>query len=208
MHSRASAPQAIILAGPNGAGKTTAAPVLLRDELQVPIYVNADVIAHGLSGFAPEAADREAGEILLRRLDYLQAERARFAFETTLSGRGHAKRVRELIRQGYTVHLLYIWLPNADQAVARVQLRVRHGGHDVPEETIRRRYDRSLHNLLELYMPIVSTWRVYDGRGFVQGRGVPLIAHGGLNRTVSVREHQIWQQMSRQLDNIRRRGLR
>lgn len=208
MDSPTPAPQAIILAGPNGAGKTTAAPTLLRDELRVPIYVNADVIAQGLSGFAPQAADRQAGEILLRRLDRLQADRVSFAFESTLSGRGYAKRIRRLIHDGYGVHLLYIWLPDADQAVARVKLRVRHGGHDIPEDTIRRRYSRSLHNLTKLYMPIVSTWRVYDGRGFGQGRAVPLIAHGGMNRDLSIREKQIWQEVTQQLDSVRRRGLR
>jgi predicted ABC-type ATPase len=204
MHSPSTAPQAIILAGPNGAGKTTAAPVLLRDELHVPTYVNADVIAQGLSGFAPESADREAGEILLRRLDQLQAHRASFAFETTLSGRGHARRVRDLIRDGYAVHLLYIWLPDAEHAVARVRLRVMHGGHAVPEETIRRRYNRSLHNLSNLYMPLASTWRVYDGRGFAQGHGVPLIAHGGLNRTARIQDDQAWKLVTGQLSTIRR----
>lgn len=207
MRSADPSPQAIILAGPNGAGKTTAAPVLLRDELHVPTYVNADVIAQGLSGFAPEIADRQAGEILLRRLDDLREDRASFAFETTLSGRGHAHRVRDLIRGGYAVHLLYIWLPDANQAVARVQLRVMHGGHDIPEATIRRRFERSLHNLTNLYMPIVSTWRVYDGRGFAQGQAVPLIAHASSDRIVRIRDDGSWKQIIQQLSNIRPGGL-
>jgi predicted ABC-type ATPase len=97
-------PQAIVIGGPNGAGKTTAAPILFRDELHVPAYVNADVIAQGLSGFAPEAADRQAGEILLQRLSHLQDRRESFAFETALAGRGHAQRIRDLIEDGYDVH--------------------------------------------------------------------------------------------------------
>lgn len=204
MHSPDAAPQAVIVAGPNGAGKTTVAPVLLRDELRVPTYVNADLIAEGLSGFAPQTADREAGEVLLHRLDRLQRERANFAFETTLSGRGYAARVRGLLRDGYAVHLLYIWLPDADLAVARVKSRVMHGGHDIPEATIRRRYDRSLYNLTQLYSPLVSTWRVYDGRGFARRPGVPLIAHGGRDREVSIRETHAWRQIARQLDAIQR----
>ena len=136
----------------------------------------------------------------------MQEHRASFAFETTLSGRGHAKRIRSLIGDGYSVHLLYIWLPNADQAVARVKLRVMHGGHDIPEQTIRRRYDRSLHNLTKLYMPIVSTWRVYDGRGSDQRGGVPLVAHGGLDSDVNVVNDMIWNELTRQFTGIHRKG--
>ncbi len=90
---------------------------------------------------------RSAGTILLRRLDHLQERHVSFAFETTLSGLGHANRVRDLIRDGYAVHLLYLRLPDADQAVARIRSPVMHGGHDIPEGTIRWRYERSLHNL-------------------------------------------------------------
>lgn len=192
-------PQTIILAGPNGAGKTTAAPILLADELRVFTYVNADVIAQGLSGFAPENADREAAAIMLRRLDQLQRERQSFAFESTLAGRAHVSRIRDLRADGYDVHLFYIWLPDADEAVARVKLRVAHGGHDIPEEVIRRRFPRSLSNLFALYMPVVSTWRVYDGRGFSRGTGVPLIARGGGGRTGEVRDQRTWKAIRRQL---------
>ncbi|MBA2246212.1 MAG: zeta toxin family protein [Gemmatimonadetes bacterium] len=193
------APQAIVIAGPNGAGKTTAAPFLLRDELEVLTYVNADIIARGLSGFAPEAAEREAGEMMLRWLDQLAAQYASFAFETTLAGRGHARRILRLIAAGYDVHLLYLWLPSADQAVARVRLRVRLGGHDIPEATIRRRYQRSVTNLVTLYMPIVTTWRVYDGRGFATGAGIPLIVRGQGDRAREVRDVQAWDSIRQQL---------
>ncbi len=199
-------PQAIIISGPNGAGKTTAAPLLLRDELSVLTYVNADVIAQGLSGFAPEAADREAGEIMLRRLSQLQKQRESFAFESTLAGRGYARRISDLRTDGYDVHLLYIWLPDADQAVARIKLRVLHGGHDVPEDVVRRRFERSLHNLVNLYMPIVSTWHVYDGRGSVRGGGVPLIARGKGGRTLSVRDKPTWKAIRQHLRSVRRGG--
>jgi len=196
-------PQAIVLSGPNGAGKSTAAPRLLRDELHVQAFVNADVIARGLSGFAPEHVQRQAGTILLQRLDDLQTRRESFAFETTLAGRGHAQRVRDLVRIGYRVHLLYLWLPSADMAVSRVQGRVRAGGHHIPDHVVRRRYQRSLENLTTLYLPAVSAWRIYDGRGRKDNL-VPLVARGESGRTAAVHDQETWDKILRQAPSLPR----
>jgi predicted ABC-type ATPase len=134
------APTVVVLAGPNGAGKTTAARTLLAGTLELMTYVNADVIAQGLSGFNPESMAMEAGRIMLRRLHSLVEQRISFAFETTLAGRAYSRWLRSIRETGYAIHLVYFWLTNPDLAVARVAERVRMGGHDIPEETIRTRY--------------------------------------------------------------------
>ena len=134
-------PHMIIIAGPNGAGKTTTAPALLQDALQVDDFVNADVIAQGLCAFQPEKEAIRAGRIMLKRIHSLAEKRADFAFETTLASRSFAHWMPELKRQGYQLHLFFLWLDHPDLAVSRVKERVRLGGHQVPENTIRRRYD-------------------------------------------------------------------
>jgi predicted ABC-type ATPase len=155
-------PHVIVIAGPNGAGKSTTAPVLLKGTLGVTEFVNADVIAQGLSAFQPESAAFHAGRVMLERLHYLAKERVDFAFETTLASRSFAPWIAKLKQCGYTFHLVFLWLPSADFAVARVAERVRMGGHDVPEETIRRRYNKGIENFFRLYRPLSITWRIYD----------------------------------------------
>lgn len=155
-------PKLILIAGPNGAGKTTLAPVVLRDVLAVSTFVNADVLAHGLSGFDPEAAAMAAGRIMLERIEHLAQERADFAFETTLASRSFAPWIRGLIANGYEFHLVYLSLPTPEAAIARVHGRVRAGGHFVPDDTVRRRHRRGLENLHDLYHPLASTWRIFD----------------------------------------------
>src|SRR5882672_2885988 len=133
-------PNVIILAGPNGAGKTTASRSLLVGALGVEEFVNADIIARGLSVFNQEDVAIEAGRIMLHRLKELAAQRADFAFETTLASRTFAPWIRQLIVEGYTFHLLYLWLPSPDLATRRVLRRVESGGHHVPQDVIQRRY--------------------------------------------------------------------
>ena len=158
-------PSVVILAGPNGAGKSTVAPALLEGALGVTEFVNADDIARGLSAFNPDGASIAAGRIMLSRLHELGRQRVSFAFETTLASRSFAPWLKELKASGYTVHILFLWLPSAEFAVARVAERVRDGGHNVPHETVRRRYGKGLRNLFGLYEEIASTWRLYDASG-------------------------------------------
>jgi predicted ABC-type ATPase len=152
----------IILAGPNGAGKSTLAPFLLRDWLGLTEFVNADVIASGLSAFEPERAAFEAGRIMLRRLRELVAQRQNFAFETTLATRSYATWLRQLMQEGWHVNLVFIWLDSLELAVQRVAARVAAGGHDIPEATIRRRYDKGIRNFFTLYQELAESWAVYD----------------------------------------------
>ena len=152
----------IMIAGPNGAGKSTAAPRLLRGVLGVARFVNADTIARGLDAFEPERVAFAAGRVILNRLHELGADRTDFAFETTLASRTFAPWIRRLKRQGYRFHLVYLHLPSPEMAISRVADRVRLGGHNVPEETIRRRYQRGLHNFFSLYQPLADSWWLYD----------------------------------------------
>ncbi len=155
-------PNVVLLAGPNGAGKSTTATSLLREELAVEEFVNADVIAQGLSAFAPESVAIDAGRLMLARLRELALSRASFAFETTLASRTFAAWLRELIGEGYKFHLVFLWLPSPDLCMARVTVRARMGGHFVPEEVVRRRYESGLRNFFTLYRPLALSWRFYD----------------------------------------------
>lgn len=188
-------PCIIALAGPNGAGKSTAGPALLKGALHVTEFVNADMIAQGLSVFEPEKAAFAAGRIMLARLRELARRRVSFAFETTLAGRAYAPWIASLLKNGYEFHVIFLWLPSADFAVERVRARVRLGGHAVPEETIRRRYASGLTNFLTVYRPLATTWRVYDNAT----RPVPrLIAAGRKRRVTTVKDRRMWQQITKE----------
>lgn len=158
-------PKVIIIAGPNGAGKTTFAREFLPNEAGCPVFVNADLIAAGLSPFAPERAAVQAGRLMLAELErHFEAGRS-FAFETTLSGCGYLRHIQRWQAAGYCVELIFLRLAHADEAVARVAQRVRQGGHHIPEAVIRRRFDAGLHNLTVHYGPTVDAWAVYDNSG-------------------------------------------
>jgi len=184
-----SAPRIVVLAGRNGAGKSTSAQRVLRGALQVDEFVNADVIARGLSQFDAASVAIEAGRVMLKRLRELAAKRATFAFETTLASRSFAHWIRELQVAGYKFHLVHLLLPSSDIAVARVQERVRHGGHDIPADVIRRRYVRGLSNMFELYLPLADSRKiVHNGN-----RRPCLIASGERTDIKFVRDQATWQ---------------
>lgn len=182
-------PSVVVLCGPNGAGKSTAAETLLRDTLAVAEFVNADTIAQGLSGFRPAASALAAGRVMLARLHELAAKRDDFAFETTLASRSFAPWLRELAATGYRVQIVFVWLPTPELAVLRVRERVRAGGHDAPEDTIRRRYSRGIRNFLELYRPLAETWLVYDNSG---ANAPALFASGEGSRTERILDEERW----------------
>ncbi len=156
-------PVVYVIAGPNGAGKTTFATDFLPDFVQCREFVNADLIAAGLSPFAPETQAMRAGRLLLTRIKELAEARQDFAFETTLAGRSYVRLISGLRQSGYDVILFFLWLPSAEMAVARVAGRVRQGGHDVPEATIRRRFSAGLRNFFRIYSPLANSWHLLDG---------------------------------------------
>lgn len=155
----------VIIAGPNGAGKTTFAREFLPNEAGLPVFINADAIAVSLSPFDPEAAAIRAGRIMLEELDRYAAAGRSFAFETTLSGQTYLRRIDHWRTAGYTVKLFFLSLQSADEAIARVAMRVQQGGHSIPPEVIRRRFDAGLRNFLELYRYRVDYWKWYDNSG-------------------------------------------
>lgn len=155
----------IIIAGPNGAGKTTFAREFLPNEAGCPHFVNADLIAAGLSPFAPDVAAVKAARIMLESITELEQRGESFAFETTLSGLVYARRIRRWREAGYHVTLIFLSLPNPQMAIDRVAERVRQGGHDVPSDVIRRRFAAGIRNFEQLYRDAVDTWAMYDNSG-------------------------------------------
>ena len=155
----------VIIAGPNGAGKTTFAREFLPREADCPIFVNADLIASGLSPFQPETVAVRAGRLMLEEMARHAADRRNFAFETTLAGLGYARMIDAWRADGYRVKLIFMSLASADQAVARVAMRVRQGGHHVPEGTIRRRFATGLRNFQQVYRDRVDEWQWIDNSG-------------------------------------------
>lgn len=151
-----------IIAGCNGSGKTTASMTVLPEVLHCREFVNADEIAKGLSPFRPEEVAVQAGRLMLERIDRLLTRGETFAIETTLATRSYAGLVRRAKAAGYTVVLLFFWLPSPEMAEMRVAQRVAEGGHDIPREVIRRRYRLGLRNLLEIYAPEVDVWSMFD----------------------------------------------
>ncbi len=156
------APRVIILAGPNGAGKTTFAREFLPFEGNCPTFINADLIAEGLSPFKPGAAAVEASRLMLEHVRQKVAGREDFAVETTLAGRAYLRMIDQWQELGYQVELMFLQLPSADLAVERVRQRVVQGGHDIPEPDIRRRFERGLENFRQRYRHAVDAWQVFD----------------------------------------------
>ena len=157
-----SSPTIYVLAGANGAGKTTFASEFLPDFVKCREFLNADLMAAGLSPFAPETQNLRAGRLLLERIGQLAKERADFGFETTLSGRTYVNLLSRMKASGYRIKLFFLWLPSPEAAVTRVSNRVREGGHNVPSEDIRRRYVLGMRNFFQLYRPILDSWWLYD----------------------------------------------
>jgi len=147
-----------VIAGPNGAGKTTASYTILPEILDCKEFVNADEIAKGLSPFQPEKVAIEAGRIMLDRIQHLLESGENFAFETTLSSKSFVNFITKAKAQGYEPILLFFYLNSPELAISRVRTRVAEGGHNIPEEVIRRRYKNGLENFFKLYKPIFDRW--------------------------------------------------
>jgi predicted ABC-type ATPase len=157
--------------------------------LKVEEFVNADTLAQGLSAFRPEDVALEAGRIMLKRLDDLESQGKSFAFESTLASLALAPRLERMKNHAYRIHIVFLWLPTAELAIARVAERVRAGGHDVPSDDVRRRFSRGRRNFFTRYRPLADTWRLYDGSSI---RGPRLIAFGVAGKPPLVRDQEAW----------------
>ena len=155
------APTCTLIAGPNGAGKTTFAMKYLP-QVNCNTFLNADMIAAGLAPFSAEKKQLEAGKLFLQEIEQVQKRREDFAFETTLSGKSHLSRVGRMLVEGWRVNLIYLWLPGVEASLNRVRERVLQGGHNIPEQDIRRRYGKSLKNLLSHYAPLCTETECFD----------------------------------------------
>lgn len=167
----------IVIAGPNGAGKTTLAREFLPQEAGCPTFVNADLIAEGLSPFLPDVAAIRSGRVMLAEIRRHALAGRSFAFETTLSGRGHVRRIRRWRADGYRVTLVFLSLRTPEEAIRRVSERVRHGGHNVPEDVIRRRFASGWTNFRSVYRHEVDEWFWYDNSS-----ARPVLVERGIRR--------------------------
>jgi len=158
-------PTCFVIAGPNGAGKTTFALRYLPQIAGCRNFVNADLIAYGLSPFDSLSAQYEAGRLFLREIYANIDRRADFAFETTLAGRSQISLLKKLRQNGWQVVLFFLWIPDAAFSKSRVRERVEHGGHNIPDDTIYRRYPRVMQNLIKIYIPLCDKTICYDNSG-------------------------------------------
>jgi predicted ABC-type ATPase len=186
-------PELYIIGGPNGAGKTTVALSLLPSILGVFEYVNADAIASGLSPLSPDSMAIRAGRLMLERLQTLANTGTDFAFESTLAARTFVPFLQDCKAKGYIVNLIYFWLRSSQLAVERVAMRVESGGHAIPEDAIRRRYERGQRNLIELYLPLCDRWIVYDNSEAT----VRIVAEGAMRQQQILYDTDTWNQIVR-----------
>ena len=159
------APRCVVIAGPNGAGKTTFARRYLASSAGVFHFINADLIAAGLSPLVPERAALSAARLTLAEIDRLAAERQEFAFESTLSGRAYVARLQRLKEAGYHIDIAYLSVASPRLALKRIAARVRQGGHSVPKADVLRRFTRSLENFETVYRPLADSWAIYENSG-------------------------------------------
>lgn len=154
-----------IIAGCNGAGKTTVAYHILPDLLKCKEFVNADEIAKGLSPFQPEKATYTAGKIMTKRIEELLEQEKSFAIETTLSAITYLEKIKRAQTQGYYVTLIYFWLQSVELAKMRVRLRVKEGGHSIPDTVVERRYKKGIHNFFNFFLPLCNNVMLFDNSG-------------------------------------------
>lgn len=158
-------PTIYLIAGANGVGKTTFAREFLPKEVNCLRFMNADEVARGLSPFAPEAAAIRAGRVLIGEIRTALKSRDSFGWESTLAGRSHAPILKKARQDGYEIELHYLSVPSPLVCIDRVAQRVREGGHHVPAVDIRRRFRRSLANLIDIYLPLADRWTIWDSAG-------------------------------------------
>ena len=177
-------PRLYIISGCNGAGKTTASYTMLPEMLECSEFVNSDEFAKGLSPFQPEKASIQAGRYMITKIRYLLNKQRDFGLETTLATRTILKTIKMAQKAGYTVTLLYFWLRSPELAVERVKARVEAGGHNIPEDTIRRRYNVGIDYFFHYYAPICERWILADNSQ------IPfrVIAEGSCNEVINIRD--------------------
>jgi len=158
-------PRALIIAGPNGSGKTTFASEFLVGEWASETFINADLIAAGLAPFKPEEMSVKAMRLMAEIMHSCVKKRRDFAIESTLSGRTYVRLIKQWKKAGYAVKIVYLRIDTVDLAIKRVRTRVAQGGHDVPEEVVRRRFAQGWRNFQQIYQSLADVWQVFDANG-------------------------------------------
>ena len=185
-----------IISGCNGAGKTTASYTVLPEILDCREFVNADEIARGLSPFNPESVAIEAGRLMLKRIEELLGKGESFSIETTLATKSYINLVRRAQAEGYAVKIIFFWLKTPELAVLRVAERVQKGGHDIPEDVIRRRYVAGIKNLFQLFMNEVDCWDIYDNSENPRVQ----IACGGANAQTIISNASLYKELKKYVE--------
>lgn len=183
--------QIYIIAGPNGAGKTTFAKKFLPRYAKCNNFVNADLIASGLSPFSPASAAIKAGKLLLSEIHSLAEKKADFAFETALCGKAHLKFLEKQKKRGYSVHIFFLWLPAVNLAVSRVKERVERGGHYASTTDVKRRFHRSTRNFFNLYMPLADSWHLFENSA-----EIPALIAGRKDEKLEIRDAALFKKIS------------
>jgi predicted ABC-type ATPase len=181
-----------IIAGPNGSGKTTFARKFLPDYAKCKNFINADLIAQGLSPFSPGLAAIKAGRLVLEQIHSLADRNVDFAFETTLSGKAYLSFLKTLREKGYTINLFFLWIPNTELALVRIKDRVSEGGHDIPAADVRRRFGRSIRNFLKHYKPLLDTWLLFNNSDII-----PRLIAQEKNRKTEIIDKDLYRQIMR-----------
>ena len=181
-------PNLYIIAGCNGAGKTTASYTILPEMLNCKEFVNADEIAKGLSPFQPETVSFQAGRIMLERIEELVNQKVDFAFETTLTTLSYQKTIKLAKEKGYNVTLLFFWLNDVNLAVERVKIRVKEGGHNIPQDVILRRYKKGIKNLVKIFVSLCDYWLIIDN----SSRPYSFVAEGKDKTESKVYNEKTW----------------
>lgn len=184
-------PTCYIIAGSNGSGKTTFALEFLPKHAGCTNFINPDLIASGLSPFKPENASIASGRIVLQQIDENSFSGRNFSIETTLSGKTYFNVFSDLRSKGYLLHMFYLWIPNPDLAIRRIKQRVEAGGHNVPSKDVLRRFDRSLFNLFNIYLPIIDILRFFDN-----SEEKPLLVFEKINRKRNIFNHEKYRQIT------------
>jgi predicted ABC-type ATPase len=184
-------PEIFIFSGCNGSGKSTLANQILSSLKPSPEFVNADIIAAQLNPDDVDVVAITASRLMLNRINNLASQKVNFAFETTLAARSFARFLKKCKAEGYKINLIYLWLDSPDLAIERVARRVASGGHDIPRDIIRRRYQRGIKNFFELYSPLADRWIVYENSNQRQK-----VAEKPFAQSQIIYQSTVWQQIN------------
>lgn len=188
---------AYIIAGPNGSGKTTFATEFLPEFVKCSNFINADLIAQGLSPFSPQAAAIKAGKLVLEQINNFSDQGVDFSFETTLSGKLYLNLFSALKEKKYKIHIFFLWIPDTNLAISRIKWRVSQGGHDVPEPDVIRRFKRSISNFFKIYGPYADSWMLFDNAGLI-----PLLIAQRKNGKIKVTNKGLYNQILEGISSI------